>query len=241
MHPVFHNHRPCQQVPMPLLSDDLSRLLEDCETLMLDMDGTLLDLAFDNYMWKERVPEEYARVRGIPPARARVELAARYESVLGTLNWYCLDHWSELLGIDVLALHRQTQDRIGFLPGARDFLVEASARDMRLLLVSNSHPATLAVKTEATGLADWFDHVYLSHDVGHAKEHQAFWQALAKAESLDPARAVFVDDTERVLEAAQSFGLPKLLAITRPDTTQPARSCGAFTGIERVAELLAPG
>lgn len=221
------------------MSDDPSRLLDDCDTLMLDMDGTLLDLAFDNHMWQECIPDEYARARAIAPERARVELAEKYRSVLGTLNWYCLDHWSDLLGIDVLGLHRRMRDRIGFLPGARDFLVEASAREMRLLLVSNSHPATLEVKTEATGLADWFDEVYLSHRVGFAKEHQSFWRALAEAESFDPHRTVFVDDTERVLEAAQRFGLANVLAVTRPDTTLPARSCGAFTGVERVAELLA--
>lgn len=220
------------------LSDDPARLLDDCDTLMLDMDGTLLDLAFDNHMWQECIPDEYARARGIPPERARVELAGKYRSVLGTLDWYCLDHWSDLLGIDVLGLHRRMRDRIGFLPGARDFLVEASARDMRLLLVSNSHPATLAVKSEATGLADWFDAVYLSHRVGFAKEDQSFWRALAQAEKFDRDRAVFVDDTERVLEAAQKFGLANLLAVTRPDTTLPPRSCGPFTGIECVAELL---
>ncbi len=221
------------------LSDDPARLLDDCDTLMLDMDGTLLDLAFDNHMWQECIPDEYARVRGIPAERARVELADKYRRVLGTLDWYCLDHWSDLLGVDVLGLHRRMRDRIGFLPGARDFLVEASARDMRLLLVSNSHPGTLAVKTEATGLADWFDEVYLSHSVGFAKEDQSFWRALSKAETFDPDRAVFVDDTERVLEAAQRFGLANLLAVTRPDTTLPARPCGAFTGIECVADLLA--
>lgn len=213
-------------------------LLDDCDTLMLDMDGTLLDLAFDNYMWKERIPEEYARHRGISARQARDELFAKYQSVLGTLDWYCLDHWSDLLGIDVLELHRQTHHRIGFLPGARDFLIEASAQEIRLLLVSNSHPATLEVKAEATGIAAFFDEVYLSHRFGHAKEDQAFWRTLAESERIDPDRAVFVDDTARVLESARTFGLTRLLAVTRPDTTAPAISCGPFTGIESVAELL---
>ena len=37
------------------------------ETVLLDLDGTLLDLAFDNYFWRERVPAAYAAARAISP------------------------------------------------------------------------------------------------------------------------------------------------------------------------------
>ena len=145
-----------------------------------------------------------------------------------------------MVGIGVLGLHRATHHRIRFLPGAREFLAEASRRDLRLLLVSNSHPATLALKAEVTGLDGYFDGIYLSHEVGYAKEEQAFWRTLADSETFELSRAVFVDDTERVLNAAKEYGFTRLLAITRPDTTAPARPCGDFRGIEGVAELLAP-
>lgn len=224
---------------MQIPSAQPAAVLHDCDTLMLDMDGTLLDLAFDTYMWQEKIPLEYARSRGLPDELARAEIYEKYQSVLGTLDWYCLDHWSDMLGIDVLGLHREMHHRICFLPGAREFLVAASRRDMRLLLVSNSHPATLELKTEVTGLAGFFDGIYLSHEVGYAKEDQAFWHALADSESFDPARAVFVDDTERVLNAARAYGLTRLLAVTRPDSTGPTRPCGDFPGIEGVAQLLA--
>ena len=49
-------------------------VLDDCETLMLDMDGTLLDLAFDNYVWKTLIPERYAGTHGLPVDEARREL-----------------------------------------------------------------------------------------------------------------------------------------------------------------------
>jgi putative hydrolase of the HAD superfamily len=205
---------------------------------MLDMDGTLLDLAFDNYMWKELIPAEYARRHGLAPAVARQKLFARYRRLLGKLDWYCLDHWSEALGIDVLALHRRMHARIGWLPGAREFLEAMAGYDLRLLLVSNSHPDTLAVKTEVTGIAGYFHGVYLSHELGHAKEEQPFWEALRTRELFDPARTVFVDDNLTVLKSAQRFGLRNLLAVTRPDTTGPAQKHGNFTGIEGVSALL---
>ncbi len=52
---------------------------------MLDMDGTLLDLAFDNYMWKELVPRRYAAENGMPYEEARELLMAKYEAIEGDL------------------------------------------------------------------------------------------------------------------------------------------------------------
>jgi len=212
--------------------------LDNCATLMLDMDGTVLDLAFDNYVWKELVPEQYAQKEGISKNDALAHLYAEYRSMQGQLDWYCLDHWNDKLGLDILALHRSVDTRIGYLPGARRFLEAVSKRDIRLLLVTNSHRDTLAVKTEVTGVADFFDHVYSAHDVGHAKEDQSFWQALRQAESFDPESTLFVDDNVSVLRSAHRFGVQMLLTVTRPDTTAPVKDGSEFAGVEGVVDLL---
>ena len=142
---------------------DLCATLDRCETVLLDMDGTLLDLAFDNYIWLQRVPEEYALLQGISADEAREYLYAQYASFTGQLDWYCLDHWTERLGLDLLALHRKLNNRIAWLPGARKFLETCAGRSLRLVLVTNSHPDTLAIKSEVTGINDYFDHVCSSH------------------------------------------------------------------------------
>ncbi|MFQ5983114.1 MAG: GMP/IMP nucleotidase, partial [Woeseiaceae bacterium] len=190
-------------------------LLRNCDTLMLDMDGTVLDLAFDNYVWNELVPLAYARRSGMDRDAARAYLFSEYRSVKGQLDWYCLDHWSEKLGLDILEIHRSVVERIGYLPGARKFLETVSKRDTRMLLVTNSHRDTLAVKAEATGIDDFFDHIYTSHDVGAAKEDQSFWQAVQDAEAFDPGRTLFIDDNVEVLRSAHRFGVQMLLTITR--------------------------
>ena len=38
---------------------------ESVDHVMLDMDGTVLDLAFDNHFWRDVVPERYAQQRGL--------------------------------------------------------------------------------------------------------------------------------------------------------------------------------
>jgi hypothetical protein len=37
----------------------------EIETVMLDMDGTLLDLSFDNYFWRSVVPEYYGHQKNV--------------------------------------------------------------------------------------------------------------------------------------------------------------------------------
>ncbi len=213
-------------------------LLEKCSTLMLDMDGTILDLAFDNYVWQELVPQKYAERLGICNDDARDFLYSKYRNLRGKLDWYCVDHWREQTGLDILAIHREVNERIGYLPGARRFLETVSKRNIRLIMVTNAHRDTLAIKTEVTGVADYFDHIYTSHDVGYAKEDQPFWKALHDAESFDPARTLFVDDNISVLRSARQFGVEMLLRVTRPDTTAALKDDSEFAGIEGLIDLL---
>lgn len=213
-------------------------MLENCETLMLDMDGTVLDLAFDNYVWRELVPDEYAKQSGMSREEARQYLYAKYRHVQGKLDWYCIDHWRAQLGLDPIAIHRRVMERIGYLPGARRFLETVSKRPIRLLLVTNSHRETLALKTEVTGCADFFDAVYTSHDIGHAKEDQPFWQAVHRAESFDPASTLFIDDNPAVLRSAQRYGVGMLLTVSRPDTSAPIRGGNGFMGVHGIVDLL---
>ena len=229
-----HNDGTTMTTPTPL---DL--VMQRCETLMLDMDGTLLDLAFDNFMWRQLVPERYAARHGLDVDAARDYLFGRYGKVQGDLKWYCLDHWSDELDMDLLGLHRDQHARIGFLPGAEDFLAAMHDRDTRVILVTNSHPDTLAVKDEVTGVTRYFDAVYTSHDFGHPKERQSFWRALQEADGFDPLSAVMVDDTHAVLHSARTYGLFGTIAITRPDTTAPERDGSIdFIDVAGVGDLL---
>jgi putative hydrolase of the HAD superfamily len=205
---------------------------------MLDMDGTLLDLGFDNWMWTQFIPLLYARLHGMEEEAARTMLFAKFRSLEGRLDWYCLDHWSEFLGLDVAALHREMNDRIGYLPGARAFLETVAGHDLRLVMVTNSHRETLAIKTEVTGVAEFFDEIYTSHDIGHPKEDQPFWAALQEAEGFDSRRTLFIDDNLAVLRSARTFGIGMLLQILCPERDGPAREAEGFAAIDGVASLL---
>ena len=205
---------------------------------MLDMDGTILDLAFDSYVWKQLVPERYAVHHDLPHEVARKRLFAKYASIQGDLEWYCLDHWSERLGFDVLGLHEEVHDRIEYLPGAQAFLKHVRDLDIRVLLVTNSHPDTLHLKESTLGFSRYFDGLHSAHSYGHAKEHQDFWHALQDEEGFDPQTTLFVDDTLPVLRSAAKYGIKMPVTVTYPDTSEPKRNGSEFVGVEGIHELL---
>ena len=203
------------------------------------MDGTLLDLSYDNYIWRQHVPRVYARANGVEPATAIDAILGKYRAVQGTLEWYCLDHWRERLGVDVVQIHHDLKHRIRYLPGALDFLRAMQASDKSVLLVTNSHPDTLALKDAVTGLGDYLDGMHSSHDYGHAKESLPFWKALQSRLGFDPATTLFIDDSTDVLANARDFGIGLLLAVAQPDSTLPPADVGDFVSVAGVADLIA--
>ena len=208
------------------------------ETILLDMDGTLLDLAFDNYFWRELVPRCLARIRNIDHERARVDLFERYADVHGSLDWYCLDFWSDELGLDLRALKSASSHRIRFLPGAREFLVTLAGWSKRTILVTNAHGAALNVKKGVAGLDRYVTECVSAHELGFAKEHPEFWPLLQERLGFDPASTLFIDDSVPVLDAAAAFGLHGIVAVTGPDTRLPDNEVGAHISVQRVVHLL---
>ncbi|MEP7314143.1 MAG: GMP/IMP nucleotidase [Pseudomonadota bacterium] len=207
------------------------------DTLLLDLDGTLLDLAFDNHFWMQVVPATYGRKHGLSVQQALDTIRPLMASVEHTLPWYCLDHWARTLDLDLKSLKLTHAGRIGWLPGAREFLVRQRTAGRRLILATNSHPETLRIKDAQTGVTGYLDAAYSSHVFGAPKEDARFWAAFRQEVQFDPARTAFIDDSIVVLRAGQAAGIHHLIAVGRPDTSQPPRPLSEFPTVAAVAEL----
>lgn len=210
------------------------------DTVLLDMDGTLLDLHFDNHFWLEHVPARYAARHGLAPEEAREQCLARYAKVQGTLDWYSIDHWTEQLGLDIALLKTEVDHLIAVLPHVTDFLDLLARAGKRRVLVTNAHQKSLALKMEKTQLHDRLDALISSHEIGLAKEHPGFWPSLCDREPFDRNRSLFVDDSLPVLRAASEYGIANLLAIRFPDRRQPAREVQEFPAVLEFDEVI-PG
>lgn len=210
------------------------------ETVLLDMDGTLLDLHYDNHFWQVYVPEKFAERYGLDPDEAHAECFRRYNAKAGSLEWYCVDYWTEQLNLDIVRLKEEVSHLIAVHPDVPEFLAALRAAGKRVVLVTNAHHKSLDLKMRRTGLNIHFDAMHSSHAYGLAKEHPDFWRALRAEEPFDPERTLLVDDSLPVLRSARAYGIRHLLAVHKPDTRLPAKDVGEFTAIHTFAEIM-PG
>jgi len=211
---------------------------QQIDTVFLDMDGTLLDLNFDNYFWQRHVPLRYAEMYQLSLEVAHEEVARRTKSVEGTIDWYCLDYWTRELGLDIPLLKTEVEHLIAIHPHVTEFLDAVRATGKRVLLVTNAHMKSLSLKMEKTQLGGHFDRLICSHDYGVAKEEQAFWERLREEYPFDPARTLLVDDSLSVLRSAKRYGIGWLLAVYRPDTQQGRRDVAEFEAIDTFLDIM---
>ena len=210
----------------------------DIDTVLLDMDGTLLDLHYDNHFWLEHLPTRYAELHGISRAMAELELMPLFERNAGQLQWYCLDFWSAELKIPVRELKRETADLIALRPDADTFLAAIKEAGKRVIMITNAHRDSLSLKLERIELAPYFERLISSHDYGFPKESPQFWDALRVDIGFEPARSLFIDDTLPILRSARDFGVRHLLAVKQPDSKKGPKDTKEFAALGDYRELL---
>ncbi|WP_426211022.1 GMP/IMP nucleotidase [Pseudomonas sp. TWR2-1-1] len=210
----------------------------DIDTVLLDMDGTLLDLHYDNHFWLEHLPRRYAELHGISRAMADLELTPLFERNAGQLQWYCLDFWSTELKIPVRELKLETANLIALRPDADTFLAAIRQAGKRVIMITNAHRDSLSLKMERIELAPYFERLISSHDYGFPKESPAFWDALQADIGFDPQRSLFIDDTLPILRSARDFGVAHLLAVKQPDSKKGPKDTEEFAALGGYRDLL---
>jgi HAD superfamily hydrolase (TIGR01509 family) len=210
----------------------------EIETVLLDMDGTLLDLHFDNHFWLEHLPLRWAEISGISLDSAKDQLQSEYAQLTGKLEWYCLDYWGRRLQLPITKLKREVMDKIQMRPDVPAFLTALKQSGRNIVLVTNAHPESLSLKLERTDLAKYITTLISTHEFGVTKESQTLWQKLQQRLGFDKNTTLFVDDSLPILAAAQHFGIKHLLAVANPDSKQSAKTISDFPAITDYTTLL---
>lgn len=210
----------------------------DIDTVLLDMDGTLLDLHFDNHFWLEYLPQRYADLHGMSLGMAMLELVPLFEKNAGTLNWYCTDFWSAELKLPIKDLKVEIAHLIALRPDAETFLAAIQNAGKRVIMITNAHRDSLSLKMERLQLAPYFERLISSHDYGFPKENPQFWDALHADIGFDPARSLFIDDTLPILRSAGRYGVKHLLAVREPDSRKGPKDTEEFAALEDYRVLI---
>ncbi len=211
---------------MSLTVDDIrSALWSDVRHVLLDMDGTLLDRYFDDYFWGEYIAEKYGEKHNIAKDMAMTELYGRFKALEGTLNWYDVDFWTKELDMDIPALKSQIRHLIKVHPHVEAFLRLLRQHKKMVILTTNAHHKTVALKMKETELGRYFDRIITCFDMDSPKEDSAFWKRIESVLNFDPDRTLFIDDRDPIISSAKKggirFALIKKKANSRcPDTTK---------------------
>lgn len=189
------------------------------ETVFVDMDGTLLDKTFDDRFWGQRVPEAYAVRHRLPAQEATDRVFSLYKAAEGTLDWIDLDRWSRVLSLDLVTLQEQAKDGIRVNHGVLEFLEWLRETEKYVVLVTNAHPRSVALKMQVTGLRPFFALIISAFDVGLLKESPGFWdRLLGRLDGIVIKQAVMIDDSPEPLRAAREAGVGHVLLKIRPDS-----------------------
>lgn len=208
------------------------------DTVLLDMDGVLLDLRYDNWFWREHVPARYADRHEISLEEAKSRVYPKMHAVRGTIDWYCVDYWSDTLELDIVELKTNSAHRVRIRPQVAEFLVSIRKVTNGVHLVTNAHRKTIELKFARTGLGRYFDEIICAHDYGVPKEEVSFWAGMFRDRAFDPARTLFIDDNLDVLRSAKEFGIGYLRTVEQPDSGEPGIEVEEFDAIRTFAEIM---
>jgi len=214
---------------------------EEIDTILLDLDGTLLDLNFDLHFWLEYLPLVYSEKHNISLKEAKDIIIPMLNAEMGKLNWYCLDYWQAKFEMDIVQLKQNISHLIQILPHVEDFLREARANNKRIILATNAHRTTIKLKMAIVQLEGYFDGIISSHDYGVVKQELEFWTHLASELKLNKERAIFFDDSLDVLKSARQFDIKHIVAISKPSSKKESKTVPGFINIVDFSEVLPIG
>lgn len=211
---------------------------EGIDTVLLDMDGTLLDLHFDNYFWQEHLPLRYAELKGLEPVAARQFIVDETRKIQGSLNWYSTDYWSDMLQVDIVGLKHEVSHKVAARPYCVDFLDALRAAQKDIVLVTNAHQDSLNLKMDKTRLANKFDRLITVHEFSLPKEDPDCWREVDRRHPFDADRTLLIDDNLVALQSAREYGVAYLLAVSQPDSRIPRREIDGFEAIHHFDEIM---
>ena len=212
--------------------------LDQIDTLLLDMDDTLLDLRFDNHFWIDHLPVRFSEVHNLPAEQADQNVQSSLEAAEGTMAWYCIEHWSSHFELDIMSLKQEVRHLVSHLEGSEHFLEHLEDTRMDVYLVTDAHPAVLELKHAITGVKARVHRTFCSHDFGAPKRDPDFWAKFSAEVAFDPDRTLLIDDSPHVLAQARAFGIRHQLCVDQPDSGSQRSHAHDFPLIDNLYELV---
>ena len=165
--------------------------------ISFDMDGTLVDPGFTDWVWSHGIPTLYAEKVGVPFEEAKAFVVNEYMKVgEGAVEWYDIKYWFRLFQLDEgwKVLMKRYADKINIYPDIRHILKRLKD-DFLLVLTSNAGREFIEMEMETTGLGRYFDRIFsATSDFSEVKKTKGFYQRICQILGTRPQEIVHVGD-----------------------------------------------
>src|SRR4030042_3295902 len=171
--------------------------MEMAEYISFDMDGTLIDAEFTDWVWGHGIPTLYARRSGLDFEEAKAFVEREYQKVGdGAIEWYDINYWLRLFKLETnwRVLMERYADKIKVYPDVNQVLDRIRER-FPLILVSNAGREFIDIEMNATGLGRYFTKVFsATSDFRLVKKTESFYHGVCRMLNVEPERIVHVGD-----------------------------------------------
>jgi putative hydrolase of the HAD superfamily len=165
--------------------------------ISFDMDGTLVDPEFTDWVWLHGIPLLYAEKTKLPFEEAKHFVVEEYLKVgEGAIEWYDIKYWFRFFQLEKSwkDLMHQYVDKIRIYPDVNDILDQLK-EEFPIILTSNAGREFIDMEMEATGLGKFFDQIFsATSDFGEVKKTAGFYQKICTLLKSQPQEIVHVGD-----------------------------------------------
>ena len=188
--------------------------LNSTTAILSDLDGVILDLAYDIKFWELWLPEQVANQTNKSIEETKAEIKAEIDIQRGTLNFYDLNYWDDLLNVDCMQIFQEKEERCSYLAGSYEALQRLSTLKNPKYILTNGDPRIQEYKAETQNFLEFFNSIFYSMHVGYPKESKEFWALARHNLNLDFEDTIFIDDDFKVVTAAAKAGIKQVAWIT---------------------------
>jgi putative hydrolase of the HAD superfamily len=165
--------------------------------ISFDMDGTLIDPEFTDWVWHYGIPSLYAEKMRLSLEAAKAYVLEEYRKVgEKALEWYDIKYWFQFFRLEESwrTLMKRFVEKIKVYPDVNPILERLYDR-YPIVLTSNAGKEFIEIEMEATGLGRYFNRIFsATSDFRQVKKTSDFYQNICRILGAEPQEMVHVGD-----------------------------------------------
>lgn len=181
------------------------------KVVSFDVVGTLVDFNYEDYVWKEAIPQLYAKKQGISFEEAKTYIMKEYKRISNTdIRWYLPEYWFKHfnLGENPIEVFRSHIDKVRFYPEVSSVLRVISQR-YDLIIISGTTNNIIEIMIEK--FRPYFKRIYSPvSDCQEVRKTPRFYEMICRFLEIEPCVMAHVGD-----DWYSDFVSPSMHAYTR--------------------------